>query len=179
VVDIGAGLGETCVYFASRGARHVYALEPFPSAFEVARRNIRRNSLESRVTLLNQGGGGASSFVRINERKGSTPASTLHSDRKGRRVRVLTLDEIIEQYRLNGVALKVDCEGCEYGLILNAKDETLAKVDQIVLEYHQGYRRLANRLRHAGFRVRAEAPKFHVSYTDKKKLYMGILFAYR
>ena len=30
VVDVGANIGDTAIYFALKGAKHVYAFEPYP-----------------------------------------------------------------------------------------------------------------------------------------------------
>jgi FkbM family methyltransferase len=179
VIDVGAGLGETPLYFLARGASHVYAFEPFPMAYEMARKNMARSGLARRVTLLNKGCGGESGSIKISAKKKSTPASTLRASRSGRKVKITTLAEILKDYRIRNAVLKLDCEGCEYGMLLGASDETLARLSQIILEYHHGHRRLAERLRRAGFNVRVEAPRYHVSYAERKKLYMGKLFAYR
>ena len=40
VIDIGANIGDSAIYFAAMGAKHVYALEPFPSSFEYAKKNV-------------------------------------------------------------------------------------------------------------------------------------------
>jgi FkbM family methyltransferase len=40
VIDVGAGVGDTAILFALRGAKKVIALEPFPSLYEEALINI-------------------------------------------------------------------------------------------------------------------------------------------
>jgi len=44
-------------------------------------------------------------------------------------------------------------------LILNASDEALKASDQIIMEYHYGYKNLVRRLNEAGFKVRYSLPK--------------------
>nr|WP_016732730.1 FkbM family methyltransferase [Sulfolobus islandicus] len=38
VVDIGASIGDTAIYFALQGAKKVIAFEPFPKIFSIAKR---------------------------------------------------------------------------------------------------------------------------------------------
>ena len=45
VVDVGAGVGDTEILFALRGARRVVALEPYPSLYGEALINIRANGI--------------------------------------------------------------------------------------------------------------------------------------
>jgi hypothetical protein len=45
----------------------------------------------------------------------------------------------------------MDCEGCEYETILNMQPSDLAKFDQIIIEYHNGYIELRKILELAGF----------------------------
>ncbi|MCC6017275.1 MAG: FkbM family methyltransferase, partial [Desulfurococcaceae archaeon] len=46
VVDVGAFIGDSSIYFALRGARRVIAVEPHPEAYKVMVENIRLNGLE-------------------------------------------------------------------------------------------------------------------------------------
>ena len=58
VIDIGANVGDTAMYFALRGAKHVYAFEPYPYSYKLAIKNIKLNKLQDKITLLNEGCGG-------------------------------------------------------------------------------------------------------------------------
>jgi len=53
VIDVGAYVGDTAIYFLLRGAKHVYAVEPNPTAIRIAMENVRRLGLEGRVTFIN------------------------------------------------------------------------------------------------------------------------------
>jgi hypothetical protein len=77
--------------------------------------------------------------------------------------------------RENSSLLKLDCEGCEYGLILDANRETLRRFKRIIIEYHNGYENLCNKLREAGFFVRHTVPKRMPS--GRKTLMIGLIFA--
>jgi len=58
VVDVGAGFGETAIYFLERGAKPVVAFEPCPNMFREMLTNLALNGLLGRVVAINAGIGG-------------------------------------------------------------------------------------------------------------------------
>jgi len=175
VVDIGANIGDTAIYFALKGAKHVYAFEPYPYSYNIAKKNIRLNHLEDKITLLNEGCGKSGS-IAIKEDYKNTVGTDLKSFKEGKKIRIEGLDEIVKRFNLKHAALKVDCEGCEYDLILNASDEALKAFDQIIIEYHYGYRNLVNKL-NSNFTVKVKLPKFIYNREAQfKSTYTGLIF---
>jgi len=55
VVDIGAYVGDSAIYFALKGAKKVIAIEPHPGAYAEMLDNIRLNKLESVIIPVNAG----------------------------------------------------------------------------------------------------------------------------
>ena len=53
VVDIGANVGDSSIYFALKGAKKVIAIEPHPKAFEELVSNTKLNGLETIVIPVN------------------------------------------------------------------------------------------------------------------------------
>lgn len=45
VVDAGASIGDTAIYFMLNGARAVYSFEPVKARYELALKNIKQNSI--------------------------------------------------------------------------------------------------------------------------------------
>jgi len=175
VVDIGANIGDSAIYFALKGAKHVYAFEPYPYSYNIAKKNIRLNHLEGKITLLNEGCGKSGS-IAIKEDYKNTVGTDLRSFKEGKKIRIEGLDEIVKRFNLKHAALKVDCEGCEYDLILNASDEALKAFDQIIIEYHYGYRNLVNKL-NSNFTVKVKLPKFIYNREAQfKSTYTGLIF---
>ena len=64
VLDIGASIGDTAVYFALRGAREVVAFEPYPFPYQFALRNVEANGLRN-VRVINAGIAGSDGAVRV------------------------------------------------------------------------------------------------------------------
>jgi len=177
VVDVGANIGDTAIYFALKGAKHVYAFEPYPYSYNIAKKNIKLNHLEDRITLLNEGCG-RSGFVAIKESYENISGTDLKIFKEGKKIRIEDLDEVVRSFNLKHAALKVDCEGCEYDLISNASDEALKAFDQIIIEYHYGYRNLVKRLRQAGFKVKYSLPKYsHNVAAEDSNMYVDLIYA--
>jgi glycosyltransferase involved in cell wall biosynthesis len=55
VVDVGAFVGDSAIYFALKGAKRVIAIEPHPGAYAEMLENIRLNNLEGVIVPLNAG----------------------------------------------------------------------------------------------------------------------------
>ncbi len=175
VIDIGANVGDTAIYFALNGARHVYSFEPYLYPYRLAVRNIRGNSLQGKVTLINAGvGGSADSSVTIDNEK-SKSYTILRPSRKGVRTRMLSLNTVAERYCKGESVLKIDCEGGEYDIILNASERTLRRFKRIIIEYHDGCGGLRRKLEEAGFRIEYSRP---ITLSYNLKLF-GMLFATR
>ena len=102
------------------------------------------------------------------------------SFKSGMKIRMHTLAEIARRCGIEDGALKVDCEGWEYDIILNATRETLRKFRAIIIEYHYGHMNLERKLKSAGFKVSHTMPY----YTPKGILepnarYFGMIHATR
>ncbi len=153
VVDIGANIGDTSVYFSKvKKAKEVIAFEPYPYSYNTAKKNIILNKLKN-VVILNQAVGNKKTNIRIKKSFVNTAGSDLKSFDRGKKVKIVTLKDIVKKYKIENGILKMDCEGCEYSIILNADKETLRSFDQIMIECHYGYKNIEKRLKYAGFKV--------------------------
>jgi len=131
VIDIGAGIADSSIYFALNGAKKVIGLEPDIRAYNFALKNININNLTNIITLIN---GGYGKDSEIYERK----------------IKIYSLETLLNENGIDGAILKMDCEGCEYNL-LNEKDDILRKFNRILMEYHHGYKNLQKSLKKQGF----------------------------
>jgi len=176
VIDIGANIGDTPVYFALRGADRVIGLEPFPRSYEIAKKNVELNNLSNKITLLLAGCAANQGHVTIDPDYISGITSTLVDFKKGIRVPLLTLNNILKQYNISSkdTILKMDCEGDEYQIILSTHEDTLQKFSQMQIEYHHGYIQLKEKLERSGFEVSFTRPMWNY-----RKQYMGYIYAKR
>ena len=177
VVDIGAGAGESAMFFALRGASRVISFEPFPTTYAVATTNLLANALADRVHLVRCAVGRTEEVVQL-DADATSGCSAARPFEGGIPTTVTTLERIVTDYAVRDGCLKVDCEGCEYDVILGSKAKVLRRFRQIVLEYHYGGRQLIQHLRCCGFNVVASRPKHHWG-DPNPNFYVGLLRATR
>ncbi|WP_110984088.1 FkbM family methyltransferase [Acaryochloris thomasi] len=145
IIDIGAHIGSFSHLCWQRGARKIFAFEPFPENFELCQSNLAATS----VTLANKAVWtldpsplsplfltGFSPMlldgpdpITPGDMNTGTP-SVFGS--AGKAVETIALDDIIGDQSVR--ILKVDCEGSEFPILLTAK--RLKQVQYITGEYH-------------------------------------------
>lgn len=153
VIDIGASIGDTAIYFALRGAKKVIAIEPFPKNFEIAKKNTIQNNLSDKISILLAGAGAEIGTITIDPNYESSMRSKLKSFDHGVAIPIITLEKIIADNEISNAVLKIDCEGCEYDIMESASSKTLQKFDYIHVEYHAGYKFLKSKLQNSGFKI--------------------------
>jgi FkbM family methyltransferase len=140
IVDVGAGIGDFSVYAAlGHPQNRVYAFEPFPESLALLKENLQ----------LNQAGNVQAFPEAIAEETGTldldmSSGEPLQFSTEGSAASVktlavpsLSLAEAFERLELGQChVLKLDCEGAEYGILLNAPNVVLDLIEHIVMEYH-------------------------------------------
>jgi FkbM family methyltransferase len=138
VIDVGAFVGDSAIYFALKGAKRVIAVEPHPGAFAEMLENIKLNKMENIIIPVNAGLASKSGKVCLENIDNLETTVTYH--RPGdciNAVPAVTLGELISRFAVNldNVMLKMDCQGCEYDVILNDY-EHIRMFKELVFEYH-------------------------------------------
>lgn len=136
VVDIGANVGDSSIYFALKGARKVVGVEPLPNVYAQAIENVKLNYLESKIFLINAALGSKSGKIKVpcnTSTYHSNCFSTLKSNGECE-VPIVTLSEVMKQID-EPYLLKMDCEGCEFDVILNDY-EHVRMFDKLIIEHH-------------------------------------------
>ncbi len=100
--------------------------------------NIRLNSLETTIFPINAGLASRPGKILLEEVDIETTNVTYHrpKDQKGT-IPAVTLGDLIREFNLNGAVLKMNCEGCEYDVILNDYEHVKLS-NEIAFEYHEG-----------------------------------------
>ena len=122
VLDVGALIGETALYFISRGARLVYAYEPVPLFYNYLVRNVKLNGVEGIVKTINAGLWFKDSefCININEPGPGLWIEHKECDKPGfYRVKVLEIAKEFDRVynEVGSFVVKLDCESCEYSLL--------------------------------------------------------------
>jgi FkbM family methyltransferase len=136
LLDIGAFVGDSPIYFILKGAKKVYAIEPHPDAYNEMIENIKLNNMENKIIPINIGINYEKDYIIINIKNlAQVAASFFNSNNKGIKIPAGKLSDIIDKYDIDAQVLKMDCEGCEYDIILKDYD-TIKEFDEIGFEYH-------------------------------------------
>lgn len=141
VIDIGASIGDSSIYFASQGAKKVIALEPDAKTFELAKKNISINNFSDKIELIQAGCTG-------------THTNTYHHDSYVLKDS-MNLEQILNKCEKDiPKILKLGCLGCEYDVLLNTPEEIISTFSHIQVQFHYGYRNIKEKLEKCGFKVR-------------------------
>lgn len=177
VIDIGANIGDSTIYFVIKGAKKVIGLEPYPYTYTIASNNIKINKLEDRAEVINAGYG-SDGYITVDPSKISTTGDELKECKNGgKTIELLSLKSLVERYYINEGILKMDCEGCEYHM-LDEDNATLSRFKQILIEYHYGYKNLKERLENAGFTVKYTTPSnIYHKETTNPNMVVGYIYA--
>jgi FkbM family methyltransferase len=148
VIDAGANIGLFALWAARQlPAARIVSLEPFPQTFQLLQQNIRANSLQDRILLLQRAlaadngerrmsGFGESPNHRLILAGGNGDGSTTVT------VACSTLADLLREQRLESLdLLKLDVEGSEWEILFATPPAVLKTIRHIVLEYHEVHER--------------------------------------
>jgi|TARA_B110000467_G_C18238631_1_gene433188 FkbM family methyltransferase len=154
VVDIGANIGDSSIYFSLCGAAKVIALEPVLSNYNAMKKNIEINEIKN-IEIKNAGCGAEKRKITINSDKRSNGEMILSEN--GSEVEIITLTDIVNEYNIEAGLLKLDCEGYEQEIIMSTGSKILSKFKYISgeLHYHtiKPINEMKEKLEKAGFTV--------------------------
>jgi FkbM family methyltransferase len=192
VIDVGSNIGDSSIYFALQGAKRVIAVDPFPYNYMIAKENVNLNDLSKKINVLLTGCANETRFAYISFRESSilnnlydgtqvkvgyTLAKDLRSE-KFFRVKLFSLTDLITKYDIHRKAiLKMDCQGCEYEVILSSSIDSLKRFSHILIEYHHGYKNIKDKLLSCGFKLSISKPRYLRTHDIGEPMYTGVIFA--
>jgi hypothetical protein len=134
VIDIGASIGDTALYFASKGADVVYGYEIDKGRQKEAAKNLAINpNLSKRIEYINEG---------------VTPQK---------------LNALISKIRRCSIKIDCDNPRLETELIVKLTDSNMKKTDQIIMEYSDGYKDIEKKLSAHNFDVKVKQNRYYNS----------------
>ncbi len=158
VVDGGAEMGDTPLYYANLGAK-VFAIEPIKEHFEAMLSNISLNpNLADKIVPINGAIGKDEELTFYQDDRGVVGDTSFLVNTHGKNTKTATargysIQRLFDEFNIKHVdLLKLDCKGCEY--FISEKD--LEKIDRVKIEFNEKnsplkLESLLNKLKTAGF----------------------------
>jgi len=141
VVDVGAYVGDSSIYFIQRGAFRVVAIEPHPFTYDMLHYHVTENKLlfplVGYIKPVNAGLASKPGRICVEGDTSKVAVTYFKPGDCSITVPAITLSELINEYKIDpgDAVLKMDCEGCEFDVILNDY-EHVRLFREVVLEYH-------------------------------------------
>jgi FkbM family methyltransferase len=167
IIDIGANIGTEAVFFSRKYPKcRIYSFEPANDTYKSLKINLSLNDCKN-TTAEKLGVSGKSGSIRFY----SHPASGLSSVVKKRdgmkkeTIKTITLEDVFKRFKITKCdLLKIDSEGSEYETLFNAPKSLFKKIDNIVLEYHDGltkynHEELVGYLKRVGYKIKIKKHK--------------------
>lgn len=154
VVDVGAFIGDSPLFFASRGAKKVISFEPVPPLFSILKKNVALNGYNKIIQAKNEAVSDITGCMKTRYDQTSVGASSVSLfEDITYKIILKSLSEII--FSLGWVdILKMDCEGCEHKVLWHAKKTGALKyVGMIIMEIHSKADNIIELLKDEGFSV--------------------------
>lgn len=136
VIDVGANIGAFSLYAAMLGAKKVIAVEPISASYNTFLKNIHKLGLTNITTYKKIVAEKGNQFlpVSLNSNAGANSMYNVSSNYEV--VETTTFSDIMNQIAGNDILLKLDCEGGEYDVIMNATPQDMQRITEIMMEIH-------------------------------------------
>jgi len=168
IVDIGAGLGDFTVYAAkhcSEGSVHAY--EPLAESFALLQHNLSLNNIGNVRAFPVAAAAHKGTLTLAAREQEAVSQRFVNAGEGSQQVAAVTLEQVLAT--LPGATcdfMKIDCEGCEFDLLLNSPAEVVQRCRRISMEFHDRVLphsgvELGQRLSELGFQVRMERNPVH------------------
>ena len=143
VIDIGGHVGTFSVRLTQlHRTATVTAFEPSATTADYLRRNIAQNGVADRVTVFQCALAAATGHAIFDDNGAGSGLNGLLATRAdgptglGTDVETISFDDAVAKIGLPVDLVKIDCEGGEYGLVLNSAPDSWSTVQRVVIEHH-------------------------------------------
>jgi len=134
VIDIGAAIGDFSI-FSSLTSKHVYAIEPEPSSFELLQKNIIQNHSKN-ITCFPIALHSTQKTLKLSINNSNHHHTNSFSRTNSISVPCISLSDFIKKINKKNLYIKCDCEGGEYDIFNTLTASTFSKINYIDMEYH-------------------------------------------
>jgi FkbM family methyltransferase len=148
IIDIGAHNGYFSIWSSinTNNQSQIFAYEPVPANYEIALNNIKNNNI-SNIKLYNKGVSGRREELTLYLSEKHTGGHSIYKERVLKcnakaiseiGIECITLEDIFNENRIKNCDFcKMDCEGAEFDILLNAPENILQNVNVFSIEFHE------------------------------------------
>ena len=154
VIDVGGGVGDSALLYRTLGAKKVIMIEPQLVFFESAKQNIKLNKELQNIEIHNLVLSSTIGIYMIDHKQSGSHSEINESKENGIPIPKITIDKFLSNYHEQNFVLKMDCESCEYDVLLSIPEDTLRKFEHIFIEFHNGCLNISQRLEKSGFKIK-------------------------
>ena len=180
IIDIGAHIGSFSLAAASKFRQsRIFCFEPSPANYSTLKKNVAINNLKN-IFASNKAVTFDGKNVTIYLSSINSAANSIYVPKKDFiEVPSITLERIFKNNKIKKCDfLKMDCEGAEYDIILNAPIGILSKIGIMVIEYHtREYLGIKNNGYTLGNLIRKLEESGFNCEVRQSRSYQGIIFA--
>lgn len=178
IIDIGANVGMFSILAAYLGAKRVIAAEPASNTFEILKQNVKQSNFKTieiyKNIVLNITG----AKIKLPLQNDSGHNSLFRESEKFETAESISLNDMIMQLPNNeDIILKIDCEGSEYDIILNANKIDFQNIKTIHIEIHsdmhpyfKGFDIIENKILSFGYTKIRDNQMFGYVVNDKNEI---------
>ena len=173
VLDIGGNIGAFSLLASYLGAKKVVCVEPISTTYQSLLENIEQAKITNITPLKNVVSEVSGDLVKISLNNHSGLNSMFNVENDFETIESITLTEALAHFDNNDILLKIDCEGAEYDILLNATEEDMSRISEIVMELHtdfnpkyKGSEIMDNKLSKFGF-TKLREDQMYIWYKDE------------
>ncbi len=144
IVDIGTQIGVFTIKAATAAPNvKVFSYEPFKPNFETLKENIDLNTLQNIIYPFNVAVAGKRGEFTFYMQDHDTGGGSIHphgdpTTMKSMTVRAITLEDVFQANQIEECDfMKMDCEGAEEDILMNAPKELFSRIRSMSIEWHE------------------------------------------
>ena len=136
-IDVGASIGDSAIVFERDFSdKNIYSFEPTKQRYELMLHTLKLNN-SSRVIPINKGLGAQNSTIKIDANIASS--ILIRDDDKIENIEIITLDNFVQEHKIEVGFIKVDTEGFEMEFLKGAKETICTQKPAMLISiYHSG-----------------------------------------
>jgi FkbM family methyltransferase len=136
VIDIGANIGTFSIFASKLGAKKVISVEPVSATVELFKNNIEKAQAKNIVVNQNIASNKSGNMFKIALHNKTGHNSVYNTSDNYEEIPTISFKDLLAMAKGDNIFVKMDCEGGEYDILLNADFEDMQRISAVALEIH-------------------------------------------